>query len=94
MISRVNEQFRCRFGIFQHTQQNVERCFERIEERNRQLSGGTISEKGIARPSESRQERAQVLRRELDHKPLAAKVIECRRLREQLIGGSKGANLA
>jgi len=51
---RLNERFRTSFGEFEHTKENVARCFELIEARNRTLFDGRIDERFVARPSSDR----------------------------------------
>jgi hypothetical protein len=51
---RLNERFGTSFGVFAHTEDNVARCFELIEARNRTLFQGRIDERYVARPSASR----------------------------------------
>jgi hypothetical protein len=53
VIREVNERFDTRFAEFEHTDPNVERCFEMIEQRNR-ARYGVIREPMIARPSAER----------------------------------------
>jgi hypothetical protein len=93
VIKRVNAHFDRRFGVFRHTQENVTRCFRKIEDRNRQLSGGVISESAIARPSASRSEKARILRERLEERQLASRINVCRALRQQLIDDCKGAGV-
>jgi hypothetical protein len=40
VIDRVNARYGTAFARFEHTPENVERCYELIEERSRQLDGG------------------------------------------------------
>jgi hypothetical protein len=53
VIRRVNRKFGTAFAEFEHTEENVLRCFQVIEEGNRE-SHGTLVESTISRPSEER----------------------------------------
>jgi hypothetical protein len=53
VIREVNERFDTRFAEFEHTDANVQRCFELIEQANR-VRYGSIREPMIARPSPER----------------------------------------
>ncbi len=52
VIRRVNERFGTRFAEFEHTEENVERCFAAIDEDyRRRLPEGEALERAVARPS-------------------------------------------
>jgi hypothetical protein len=53
VIRRVNQRFDTRFAEFEHTEANVERCFDLIERNNRERYG-VLSEPMVARPSARR----------------------------------------
>jgi hypothetical protein len=53
VIRAVNQRFDTGFAEFEHTDVNVERCFDLIERRNRERYG-VISEPTVARPSAQR----------------------------------------
>ncbi len=61
VIDRVNARFGTSFERFEHTPQNVERCFRRIEERNRELYG-RVDERTVPRPSAERDRMIEALR--------------------------------
>jgi hypothetical protein len=55
VIERVNARFGTSFTPFEHTDENVRRCFAEIEAGNRARSGAArIAESAVARPSEER----------------------------------------
>ena len=55
VIERVNARFGTSFAPFEHTDENVRRCFAEIEAGNRARSGAArIAESAVARPSEER----------------------------------------
>ena len=55
IVRRVNELFGSDFGVFEHSDENVARIFDTIEERNRRKYGkGAIDERSVARPSSVR----------------------------------------
>ena len=70
VIREVNLRFDTRFAEFEHTDANVERCFELIEQRNRELHGA-ISELVIARPSFERDAMKSDVRRRYASAPMA-----------------------
>jgi hypothetical protein len=53
VIRELNDRFGTSFKGFDHTEENVRRCFELIEERNRQRFG-SVEEHTVARPSSKR----------------------------------------
>ena len=55
VIDRVNKRFGTDFNRFDHTEDNVEKCFFTIEERNAmRFGGGLVVEDKVARPSSQR----------------------------------------
>ena len=56
VIRDFNEKFGTGYKEFHHTEANVARCFDKIEERNRQRYGRLVEGK-VARPSEERRGR-------------------------------------
>ena len=53
VVRAVNERFGTEFAVFEHTDENVARCFARIDEDHVRHFGRTIEQK-IARPSVQR----------------------------------------
>jgi hypothetical protein len=70
VIARVNERYETSFDLFEHTDANVSRCFEIIEDRNRHRYG-SISETTVPRPSVVRHELKDALRAEISSTRLA-----------------------
>lgn len=62
VIRRVNERFGTSFATFDHTEENVARCFELIEGNSRRLHG-QVRESTVSRPSGER-EKVKALMRE------------------------------
>jgi hypothetical protein len=59
VIERTNARFGTSFTPFEHTEENVRRCFAEIEAGNRARSGAArIAESAVARPSEERAQTA------------------------------------
>ena len=54
VIRRINERFGTRFGEFEHTESNVERCLREIEEEWHRRRGDSALEWTVPRPSELR----------------------------------------
>jgi hypothetical protein len=65
VVRDVNTRFGTSFVEFDHTEANVARCFELIEQRNRERYGA-VTETTVARPSAERNEQKVALRRELE----------------------------
>lgn len=86
VIGRVNALFGTRFAEFEHSEENVRRCFERIEERNRRLfGGGRVSETSVARPSRQREQLKLRLRDRFTERRLASLLAGCEELRSRLL---------
>ncbi len=67
VIDRVNARFGSSFQRFEHTQENVDRCFQEIETNSRGQRHGELVESVVARPSEARKElKRAVLERYLE----------------------------
>jgi hypothetical protein len=69
VIKRVNRRYGTSFTPFEHTDENVARCFGRIESQNRERSAGRVVESAVARPSEERARRAAAARRRVESLP-------------------------
>lgn len=55
VTERTNRRYGTSFTPFEHTEENVSRCFARIEAQNRARAGGKrVAESAVARPSEER----------------------------------------
>ncbi|MDX1501688.1 MAG: hypothetical protein R3325_04940 [Thermoanaerobaculia bacterium] len=91
VIDRLNAEMGTRFARFDHHDESVARCFAEIEERNRRLFGGKLSEAWIARPSDVRGDDAARLRSVVEAPRLAPLLEECRRLYGQLTPLGHGA---
>ncbi len=63
VTKRVDERFGTDFAIFEHTEENVERCFRAIDEDyRRRLPEGEALEREVARPSAWRNEKKEEVR--------------------------------
>jgi hypothetical protein len=69
MIREVNRRFGTSFDVFEPSEREVERVFERIERRNRDQRAG--DPRSLARPTLERDERKAALRAQLDAPSLA-----------------------
>jgi hypothetical protein len=69
IIERTNRRYGTRFTPFVHTDENVRRCFDRIEAQNRDRSAGRLVESAVARPSDERVRRAAAARRRVESLP-------------------------
>jgi hypothetical protein len=61
VIDRVNEHYGSSFERFDHTPDNVERCFEEIETNSRGQRHGELVESVVARPSDERRHLKQAV---------------------------------
>jgi hypothetical protein len=86
VIDRLNERFGTSFIRFDHSRENVERCFDRIEQRNRFLFSRVIESK-IARPSSTRDAAKESLRPRLQGARMRPLVETAYRLRSSLVDG-------
>jgi hypothetical protein len=69
-IRRVNEKFGTSFKEFEHTEENVKRCFELIDE-GYQQSFGKLKEEVVSRPSDMRKSRKEELKKQFHSEELA-----------------------
>lgn len=53
VTARINERFKTCFGCFEHTPDNIEAVFERIEKNNRILENGSVMQ--LARPAQEKE---------------------------------------
>lgn len=61
VIRALNRRFGTEFEEFEHTEENVKRCFDLMEQRNRQIRG-SLNEVTVSRPSEERRALKESLR--------------------------------
>ena len=66
VIDRVNDRFETRFSPFHHTEENVGRVFDRIEQRHRERNKGNLSETRVARPTAAKVENRRKVGPELE----------------------------
>jgi hypothetical protein len=85
VVDRLNERFGTSFIRFDHTPENVERCFARIEERNTFVFSRLV-ESAIARPSSARESAKNSHRPKLQAPSLRPLVDRAYRLHELLAG--------
>ena len=70
VVRAVNDRFGTDFAVFEHTAENVERCFARIEDEHRRRFG-RVCEERIARPSAQRAASAAALHERFRSEPPA-----------------------
>jgi hypothetical protein len=85
VVDRLNDRFGTSFVRFEHTPENVERCFARIEERNRFLYSRLV-ESAVARPSSARGSAKDALRPKLQASSTRPLVDRAYQLHESLVG--------
>ncbi len=79
VIRKVNSRFGTSFEEFEHTPENVQRCYELIEEMDRRNTGRKrITTNTVARPSMQREVRKKGLRRQLESENLQEPVAHAR----------------
>ncbi|MGH3138129.1 MAG: hypothetical protein ACRDQE_00190 [Gaiellales bacterium] len=70
VIESTNRAYGTTFTPFEHTDENVRRCFDRIEAQNRDRSaGGRLVESSVARPSDERARQAEAARGRVESLP-------------------------
>lgn len=90
VISKINARFGTRFVPFDHTPENVGRCFQVIEEGNRRKNSGRLVEFIVGRPSEERREVVEQLRSLLDRNEVGKHRTRARRVYESLMATDSG----
>ena len=80
VIDRVNRRFGTSFTPFQHTEENVARCFAEIERISRQKHDGRLVESAVARPSDQRVRMKAELTERFGRETSAAQIAELRAL--------------
>ena len=66
VIRKINDFYDTSFIIFEHTPQNVQTCFEKIDEIDRTYNNRPeVTDVTVARPSENRQEKKKIILEEL-----------------------------
>lgn len=71
VIQRVNRKYGTEFTPFDHTEANVERCFEVLDERVRARNKGKLRERSLTRPSEDKKAAQQRFEKRLEDPHLA-----------------------
>lgn len=79
VIRDVNEKFGTQFVEFDHTEENVQSCFDIIDEFYRKAGAGKVPEQIVARPSENRKQKKEQLRDQFQTESLSS-------LRNEAIG--------
>ena len=69
VIERTNQRYGTHFTPFEHTDENVRRCFGRMETQNRERADGRLVESAVARPSEGRANTAAAARAQVESLP-------------------------
>lgn len=81
VMQKLNERFDTSFGIFEHTPENVKKCFGTIESNYRQrLGNGEIVESSVARPSRERDDQKSSILAELNADKLAPPLERARQI--------------
>lgn len=88
IIRQVNEKFGVNFKEFEHTPENVQRCFEMIDAGYTQ-SFGTLKEAVVSRPAESRKSQQSALKDEFYSDALKPLRIQACSLYETLMSRTK-----
>jgi hypothetical protein len=86
VLMAVNQRYGKNFTLFTPSEENTQRCFEIIEERNREkFGGGAVSEKSVARPSSERREVKERLQHDLESSHLRPLLEESRAIYTSLV---------
>ena len=85
-IERLNAKFGTNFVPFEHTKNNADKVFSRIEDINARLMGSAeASEETVARPSRVREEQRSSLEKQLESPKLKKLVSRARLVHARLI---------
>jgi len=88
-IAAVNARFGTSFALFEHTPENVERVFARMDQRfSRVFSSEPEEAAGVGRPTDFKQQRREQWQAELESPALAGVRREARELYERLVAGA------
>lgn len=83
VMRRFNRQFATTYAIFEHTEANVAKCYERIDLIERNAAGGkVVRATHVARPSAKRQEEKQAFADEFNSPAVARLLSEAEQLYE------------
>ena len=86
VIRKLNARFGTGFAEFEHSPENVGRCFRILEEQHRTVSPeGRDFEAGVARPSPDRDRLKDAVRRQLEHRDLSRITRDARELYERFL---------
>jgi hypothetical protein len=85
-IRRLNERFGTAFTPFDHTEGNVQRCFELIDRRNAGRFG-TVEDHTVARPSAARERKKETARSAFMDPRLEGRRARVRALYDDLVTG-------
>jgi hypothetical protein len=67
VIERINSHFGTSFSVFEPTEDNINKCFELVEQMDREdTNRSTVTEATVARPSEAREQAKERLRARLE----------------------------
>lgn len=67
VIQAVNEKFGTEFALFEHTEENLQRCFARIEQMDMRNTGrDNVTSQTVSRPSQERDRMKQFVREQLE----------------------------
>ena len=66
VISRINKRFDTQFSLFEHTKENIEKTFLKVENMEREHADGILSESKVGRPSSERNLKKNDLAKELE----------------------------
>ena len=87
VIQKVNVHFGTSFSIFKHTEENVKKAFQLIEEMDQKDTGrAEVTENTVARPSEHRKRIKKERREELYHPSLAILLQRASEIYQQMVG--------
>ena len=86
VIRKLNERFGTGFAVFEHSPENVERCFRILEEQHRAVNHESRDfEDGVARPSSDRNRLKDAVRRQLEHRDLDRITRDARELYDRFL---------
>ncbi len=84
VVRRVNKRYGSDFSVFEHTEENTEQVFRRVEEMERQHAGGVLLESKVSRPSNARASQKAELAEQLAERWFQPDLHRCEALYQSL----------
>jgi len=84
VIAKINKRFNTHFSLFEHTKDNIDKTFQKVESMEREHASGELSESKVGRPSKERSHEKARLAKQLDKTQYINQLHECKTLFKKL----------